>query len=178
MIKNQYTFPKSSFLGMAKDTSLVMEKILSNKNVLKLIFYTGADWKDKPDLTADNIKTLFKTKQISNIPKIEVDKDKKTYLRVSFDEFFPNGTNTFYRDCVMELKILCHFDDWDLNDYELKPYRLAGELDSMFNGVKMTGIGVLNFLSAGMDVYDNEYGGITLRYLITYGDEDKVEPLE
>ena len=78
----------------------------------------------------------------------------------------------------MELKILCHFDDWDLNDYELKPYRLAGELDSMFNGVKMTGIGVLNFLSAGMDVYDNEYGGITLRYLITYGDEDKVDPLE
>lgn len=178
MIKNQYDFPKSSFLGMTKDTSLIMEKILSNKNILKLLYYNGTDWKEKPDLTAQEIKSLFKNHQISNIPKIQVSGDKLTYLRLSFDDFIPNNTNPFYRDCIMEIKILCHFEDWDLNDYEIRPYRIAGELDSMFNNAKMTGIGVLNFLSAGMDVYDSEYGGITLRYLITYGDEDKINPLE
>ncbi|MBR4983904.1 MAG: hypothetical protein IKY94_15265 [Lachnospiraceae bacterium] len=44
MRKDGVTFPKSSFLGMVKDTSLIMNKILSNKNLLKLIYYTTADW--------------------------------------------------------------------------------------------------------------------------------------
>ena len=48
MKKNQFEYPKSSFLGMAKDTSLIIDKILSNKNVLKLLYYTGADWESKP----------------------------------------------------------------------------------------------------------------------------------
>jgi hypothetical protein len=52
MKKNQFEYPKSSFLGMAKDTSLIIDKILSNKNVLKLLYYTGADWESKPILTS------------------------------------------------------------------------------------------------------------------------------
>jgi hypothetical protein len=62
MKRNAYEFPKSSFLGMAKDTALIMSKILTNKEVLKLMYYTSADWKSQPDLTADQIKSLFKNK--------------------------------------------------------------------------------------------------------------------
>lgn len=180
MKKNTYEYPKSSFLGMAKDTSLIIEKILSNKKVLRLLYYTSPDcleWKADKDLTSEQIKELFETKQISNVPRIQVDKDKRTYLRVVFDEFTPNSTNTFYRDHIVEIKIACHFDDWDLKDFELRPYRIAGEIDSMLDGQHLTGIGVLNFIGASQDVYDDEYGGITLRYLAIRGNEDKVNPL-
>ena len=67
MKKNLYEFPKSSFLGMAKDTALIINKILTNKNILKLIYYTSRDWKDKPDLNSQQIKELFENKQISCI---------------------------------------------------------------------------------------------------------------
>jgi hypothetical protein len=29
---------------------------------------------------------------------------------------------------------MCHFSDWDLGNFELRPYRIAGELDSMLDG--------------------------------------------
>lgn len=177
MKRNQYEFPKSSFLGMAKDTSLIVNKILSNKNVLKLLYYTTPDWKDQPDLTSAQIKSLFTKKQIYNIPKIVADDEKLSYLIITYDSFTPNAKNPFYRDHLVEIKIICHFDDWDLNDFELRPYRIAGELDSMLDGQHLTGIGELNFLGADQDVYDDEYGGITLKYLAIRGNEDKVNPL-
>ena len=177
MKKNLYEFPKSSFLGMAKDTALIVNKILNNKNILKLLYYTGEDWKNQPDLSSSQIKSLFTSKQISNIPKIEVDKEKKNYLRITYDAFTPNPENPFYRDHIVEIKIICHFEDWDLGNYELRPYRIAGELDSMLDGQHLTGIGELTFLGADQDVYDNEFGGITLRYLAIRGNEDQTNPL-
>lgn len=185
MKKNTYEYPKSSFLGMAKDTSLIIEKILGNKKVLKLLYYTSPDWEKKPDLTSAQVKEMFEdrikgdpsTRQISNVPKVKIDADKRTYLRMTFDAFTPNNTNTFYRDHVVEIKIICHFENWDLRNYELRPYRIAGEIDSMLNGQKLTGIGTLNFIGADQDVYNEVFGGVTLRYLAIRGTEDDVKPL-
>lgn len=177
MKHNQYEFPKSSFLGMAKDTSLIVNKILSNKNILKLLYYTIPNWKDQPDLTSAQIKSLFTNKQISNIPKVTADENKLSYLTISYGNFTPNAKNSFYRDHIVEIKILCHFDNWDLNDFELRPYRIAGELDSMLDGQHLTGIGELSFLNANPNIYDDEYGGITLKYLAIRGEEDRVNPL-
>lgn len=175
---NDYEFPKSSFLGMPKDTSLIINKILDNKKVLKLLYYTSADWESKPNLTSDQIKSLFSNKQIWNVPKLVVDKEKYNYLRITYDTFVPNATNTFYRDHIVEIKIICHFDNWDLNDFELRPYRIAGEIDSMLDGARLTGIGRLQFIGADQDVYDEEFGGITLKYLAIRGNEDKQNPLD
>lgn len=177
MRKDGVTFPKSSFLGMVKDTSLIINKILSNKNLLKLIYYTTPDWEKQPDLNSEQIKQLFEDKQISNVPRVEISKEKLNYLQISFDDFAPNMTNNYYRDSIVELKILCHFDDWDLGDFELRPYRIAGELDAMLDGFHLTGIGELMFISANQDIYDSEYGGLTLRYLAIHGREDEVNPL-
>lgn len=177
MKKDQYTFPKSSFLGIAKDTSLIMKRILENKKVLKLLYYTSRDWESKPDLTSEQIKSLFENKQISNIPKIVIDDKKLNYLRICYDGFVPNGTNDYYRDHLIEIQIVCHFDDWDLDNYELRPYRIAGEIDAMLDKQHLVGIGELQFISADQIVYDDEYAGVELRYLAIHGNEDKVNPL-
>lgn len=177
MRKDTYIEPKSSFLGMEKDTALIIERILKNQNLLKLFRYTDTDWRNKPDLSSEDIKELFNKKQISNIPKVLFDDVNRTFLRIGFDYFTLNGTNPQYRDHTLEFKIICHFDCWDLDNFELRPYRIAGELDAMFNGSKLTGIGEVIFVGANQDIYDNEYGGLTLRYLVTRGNEDKVMPL-
>ena len=170
--------PKSSFLGLPKDTALIMNKILSNQKVLKLFYYTTPDWESKSDLTAEQIKEMFDKKQISNVPKVTIDEDRRTYMRLSFDSFAPNAENSYYRNCIMEIKIICHFEDWDIGNFELRPFRIAGEIDSMLSGQRLTGIGLVDFISAGVDVYDDEFAGVTLRYIIYSGNEDKVNPLE
>lgn len=178
---NQYEFPKSSFLGMPKDCALIMEKILSNKKLLKLIYYGNRDWEKQPDLTADQIKELVSSdsekRQISILPKLYIHPEKRTYIHITFGSFYENATNPFYRDNMIHFDIYCHFDDWDLGNYELKPYRIAGELDAMLANKKLTGIGELKFVQGNPIVYDEDYAGVSISYLAIRGNEDKVDPL-
>lgn len=177
MEKNYYDYPKSSFLALQKDNSAIINKFLGNSRLLKLIYYTSKDWKEKPDLTTEQITSLFDNRQISLVPTILVDKEKYNYIRITNDVFTPNANNDFYRDRVIEIRVICHFDNWDLGDFDLRPYRIAGEIDSMLNGARFAGIGKLQFIGANQDVYDAEFGGVTLQYLAINGNEDKKNPL-
>lgn len=174
---NTYEYPKSALLGMQKDASIIMSRILSNQRVLKLLAYNTRDWESKPVVSSDMVKEMFETKQISSVPKIKIDKERKIYLRLTYGTMIPNSTNTEYRDNTFGIDIICHYDDWDLGDFDLRPYRIAGEIDSMLAGTHLTGIGELEFVSAVPCVYDEEFGGVSLTYLAIRGNEDKVNPL-
>lgn len=178
MKKNLYEYPKSSLLGMPKDASLIIERILSNQNVLKLLTYNTKDWKSKPPVTGDMIKEMFETQQISSVPRIKIDRPEKTYLRLIYGTTVRNSTNPEFRDNTFGIDIICHYDNWDLGDFELRPYRIAGEIDSMLDKTHLTGIGELEFVSATPYIYDEEFAGVSLTYLAIRGNEDKVNPLE
>ena len=60
-----------------------------------------------------------------------------------------------------------------MNDFKLRPYRIAAEIDSMFDGKHLTGIGTLNFIGASQMIVSDEYAGITLLYNAIHGEEDK-----
>jgi hypothetical protein len=87
-------------------------------------------------------------KQIKIVPKLKVDKPEFCYVIISFDNFTPNMTNPEFRDNIISFDIVCHFDQWNLKDMQLRPYKIAAEIDSMFNRKKLTGIGEILFLGA------------------------------
>lgn len=162
---------------MQKDASLIMSKIISNQDVLKLLNYNTRDWKTKPDIDSKTIKEMFKSKQISSVPQIKIDKKEKTYLRLTYGSIIRNATNPVYRDNTFGIDIVCHYDTWDLGDFDLRPYRIAGEIDSMLDNMHLTGIGVLEFISANPYIYNEEFAGVSLTYLAIRGNEDKNWPL-
>lgn len=174
---NTFEYPKSSLLGMPKDAALIMNRILSNRNVLKLLAYNTKDWKSQPDVTKEQIKQMFATHQISSVPKVKVDKEEKTYLRLTYGAVVPNATNPQFRNNTFGIDIICHYDNWDLGDFDLRPYRIAGEIDSMLDKTHLTGIGLLEFISLTPYIYDEEFAGVSLSYLAIRGHEDEVRPL-
>lgn len=177
MKKNTFEYPKSALLGMPKDAALIMERILSNQNVLKLLWYNTRDWKSKPNVTSEQITEMFETKQISSVPKVKIDRPEKTYLKLIYGTMTRNSTNPEYRDNTFGIDIICHYDNWDLGNFDLRPYRLAGEIDSMLDGTHLTGIGTLEFITCNPCIYDEEFAGVSLTYLAIRGHEDEVNPL-
>jgi hypothetical protein len=142
-----YQFPKSSFLANEKDLNLIVNMMMKNKRLSKMLYYPTADCMSKPDLTEDEIYSLF-GKNIKLVPKLSVDGEVLNYIIISFDNFTTNATNPEFRDNIIEFDIICHFDSWQMKDFELRPYKIAGEIDSMFNDKHLTGIGKLEFLGA------------------------------
>lgn len=177
MKHNSYEYPKSSLLGMPKDAAIIIDRILSNPNLLRLLVYETRDWQSQPLPNGEQIKELFTSHQISSIPKIKIDSKEKTYIRLTYGTVIRNASNPEYRDNTFGIDIICHYDNWDLGDFELRPYRVAGEIDAMLDKTHLTGIGELEFVSATPYVYNEEFAGVSLTYLAVRGHEDQKNPV-
>lgn len=166
-----YHIPKSSFLSMEKDTGIIINEILKNNRLKKLLYYTTSDAMEKPNLTEDESLSLLGT-NIKIVPKLYVDGSVLNYILINFDNFTPSE-NPEFRDNTIQFDIICHFDQWNLRDYALRPYKIAGEIDSMFNLKKLTGIGYLEFMGATQIVLTDEFAGLCLMYRTVHGGEDE-----
>lgn len=172
MKREVYSYPKSSFLSTEKDMNLIAQMIMKNERLKKMLYYTTRDCMNKPNLTEDETLGLF-GKQIKIVPKLTVDGSVLNYIIISFDNFTGNSKNPEFRDNIIEFDIICHFDQWKMKDFELRPYKIAAEIDSMFNGKHLTGIGELEFLGANQMILTDEFGGLCLMYQAIHGEEDK-----
>ena len=150
--------------------------LLRNPRLKKMLYYTTPDCLNKPAVSEDQTIELF-GKNIKMVPKLYVDNSVLNYIIISFDNFTPNATNPEFRDNIIEFDIICHFDQWTMKDFQLRPYRIAAEIDSMFNEKHLTGIGTLKFLGGNQIILTDEYAGLCLMYQAIHGEEDKIKML-
>ena len=166
-----YHPPKSSFLSINKDMKLLVDKFLANDRLCNLLYYTSKDALQQKKLTDDQKINLF-GKQIRLVPKLYVDQPVLNYIIISFDNFI-ESENPEFRDNIIEFDIICHFDQWQLKDFDLRPYRIAAEIDTMLNKQRLTGIGLIEFYGAKEILLTDEFAGICLMYKTYHGEEDK-----
>ena len=168
---DSYQPPKSSFLSINKDMRLLVDKFLTNDRLCKLLYYTDKNALDKAKLTDEQKIGMF-GQQIRIVPKLYVDQPVLNYIIISFDNFI-ESSNPQFRDNIIEFDIICHFDQWQMQDFDLRPYRIAAEIDSMLDKKKLTGIGLLEFYGAKEILLTDEFAGLCLMYKTYHGEEDK-----
>lgn len=187
-----YKEPKSSFLSVEKDLEVICDKIVSNKRLQKLLCNQekncispgipspfddgtidleaeGYPSKDDGGITIYMVDNGY----LKIVPKLYVDEKAKSYIVISFDNFVPNATNPAFRDNVIEFDIICHFANWQLDGFDLRPFKIAAEIDSMFNNAHLSGIGKLEFLASTQTVLNENLAGVVLLYSAVHGEDDK-----
>ena len=167
-----YEFPHSSFLSVEKDMEIITNKFFENDRLKKLLYYTTKNALDEKNIGEEEAYALF-GKNIKIVPKLQIDKEVLNYIIIGFDNFTPNAENPEFRDNIISFDIICHFDQWQLKGFQLRPYKIAAEIDSMFNNKHLTGIGTLQFLGANQLIINDEFAGISLMYQAIHGEEDK-----
>ena len=169
---NNVKEPKSSFLSVEKDAALILDRIASNQNLQKLLYYNTKDALSRQSLTEEQFQSLIEN-NIKFVPKIKADQLVETYLLINFDAF-QTTYNPEFRDNIIEFDIICHIDQWMLRDFKLRPFRIAAELDSMLDKKHLTNMGQMEFLSLDSKVVENdEFAGMCLRYRVVHGGEDE-----
>ena len=166
-----YQYPHSSFLSVEKDMGIITNMMLKNNRLKKLLYHTTKDCLKRPKLTEDQTVELI-GKNIKMVPKLTVDGSVLNYIIITFDNF-TRTENPEFRDNIIEFDIICHFDQWQLQDFQLRPYMIAAEIDTMFNEKHLTGIGTLNFLGANQIILTDEFAGLCLMYRAVHGEDDK-----
>ena len=174
MKKATYQFPKSSFISIEKDMGTIIDMMLKNNRLKKLLYYNLENCLFQENLTEDQSLELIKDGYIRMVPKLYVDKDILNYIIISFDNFTPNMTNPEFRDNIISFDIICHFNQWQMPNFQLRPYKIAAEIDTLFNNRHLSGIGELQFLGANQILINDEFGGISLMYSAVHGEDDKI----
>lgn len=176
---------KSTFLSCEKDQEAIWRKLfIDNKRyaekLKRLLVINNSDCLDETQhqykhiIDEMDMAKLREDGYIRVIPKLSFGEHEevKSYIILEFDDFMPT-TNPEFRDCTISFTIISHLDYWDLEDYRLRPHQIAGYVDGILDGAKLSGIGTLQFLGASQVVLNEYLGGIILRYIATHGGEDK-----
>jgi hypothetical protein len=181
---------QSSFLSCEKDTELIIRKLFVDSRpysdeLKRLILINTPDCLDSrartnqayiDKITNTSLKDLIKEGYIRLQPRLNMHENEevKSYILISYDNFTPSS-NEHYRDCYVEIDILCHIDEWEMTNYRQRPIKIAGYVDGILNGSKLTGIGTLNFVSANEIVLNENLAGYCLMYRAVHGDDDTID---
>ena len=179
---------KSSFLSCEKDTETIIKKLFVDsrpysdelKRLLLintkdcLIDRTNPAYIEKIKKTS--VADLRREQYIRTSPKLLLGENEevKSYILITYDHFTPNDTNEYFRDCIIEIDIICHTECWDLEGFSIRPIKIAGYIDGILNNTKLSGIGTLNFLSCNEIVLDEELSGYCLMYSAVHGNDDLI----
>ena len=186
----------SSFLSCEKDTELILKKLFFDNRpysdtLKKLLVVNTKDCIDKDSKNAKkyqdfvdklSVRDLREQGYIKLEPKLifKEHEEVKSYILLSFDNFTPNDTNPEYRDCTVTFDIVCHTDYWDIQNYQLRPIKIAGYIDGILNETKLTGIGKFHFLGCNELILDENLSGYTLMYRAVHDvdGDDKIPAIE
>ncbi len=154
------------FSVMGENAFNMANKLMQNQNICRLLKYQVRDPFDKNKYqNVDGL--LLLNKQIMITPKIWDDSTEKTsYIVVLFNSFTTNIINPDYKINTIGIDVACPYDEWVLNGRSLRPYLIMEEIDKMFNGAQMAGIGTLEFVRADRNVFTSQIGGYTMQYRI------------
>lgn len=154
------------FSVMGDNAFNMANKLMSNQRLCRLLKYQVRDPFDE-DKYQDVDGVLLLNKQIMITPKIWDESTEKTsYIVALFDSFVKNIMNPDYKIDTISFDVACPYDEWVLNGQSLRPYLIMEEIDKMFNGAQMAGIGTLEFVRADRNVFTSQIGGYTMKYQI------------
>ena len=162
---------------------LIIESNPYSEILKRLLVINTKDCLDNAD--SPTIKEKLKNMSLAKLrqegyiklePKITMPEHEevKAYIIMSCDNFTPNDTNTYYRDCTVSFDIICNLDYWDLGNYRIRPLKIAGYIDGILNEAKLSGIGTFNFLGCSELVLNEDLAGYTLIYRAVHGNDDKL----
>lgn len=181
---------KSTFLSHAEDQETIWRKLFVESRpysdmLKKLLIINMPDCLDRTQdqyqrkIEQYTIKDLHDNQYIKATPKLSFGEHEevKSYIMLDFDDFSPSE-NPRYRNCVISFTIISQLDYWELDDYQLRPWMIAGYVDGIMNDTRLSGIGKLQFLGAQQLVLNEYLGGVMLRYSASHSEADDSQNID
>lgn len=132
-----------NFKDLNKNMRDVIEKILSSQNLCKYIYYTQTNPLSQSDIES----TLILTDNKNIIPRCnssEITTDEKVQLYVYLDFFKNNGKYYIANNLIIDIYIHENLTILTGDDF-IRTYCIMHELDLLFKGQKVAGLGKLEF---------------------------------
>lgn len=139
----------------------IITRLMSNQNLVKLLYYTGKDPLSEPDLTPAQLQEEVFEKLIKIVPRVGPKETAKSLISLRVVNGNINGQNGEFRDFVIGIEVFVPLTQWIIKDTSLRPFRIMGEILKSLNGKNINNVGKMtagnfsiNFLTEEISCYE------------------------
>ena len=154
---------------MGTNLQKIINRLQSNQNLLKLLYYSGKDPYSEDDLTIEQIKNEVFEKLIKVIPRVGPKETAQSIIVLRIVRGRSNEGNNEFRDFELDIEVFVPMTQWIIKDSNLRPFAIMGEIHKSLNNKTIDGLGKMvggnfqvNFLTDEMSCYEMAY------YITTY----------
>lgn len=150
-IRDMMNLNRADFGTVEKDFADITSRILANDDIVKLLYFNSPDCltEGKAIITEEILADVVKD-NLRIVPSVKVPENKGSYIIVTFDSFAPNTHNPEFMNNLFLLDVLCPSDNWMMDSYMMRPFRIMHELQRMFHEKPLNGIGKAYLLGANL----------------------------
>lgn len=143
--------------------SKIANRLLANDNLVKLLYYSTSN-----PLECNNLTEEQKVKQIFNqlikiIPIVKPQNDK-SIISLQVVNGIINSSNDEFRDIKLQIEIFVPLSSWFINDTNLRPFAIMGEIQKSLQNKTVNGLGKISGGDFELEFLTEE----TAAYLMTF----------
>ncbi len=139
----------------------IVTRLLTNQNLLKLLYYTDKDPLNHEDLTQEKIQNEIYEKMVKIVPRVGPKETANSLISLRVVRGLANPTNGEFQDIIMQIEVFVPMTQWFIKDSNLRPFAIMGEIQKSLNGKVINGLGkleggdfALNFLTDEISCYE------------------------
>lgn len=155
-------------IELGENAQKIIKRLMSNQNLLKLLYYTDKDPLSQPDLTEKQIKEEVYEKLIKIIPRVGPKETAHSIVTVRFIRGRRNPNNNEFENISVAVESFVPLTQWVIKDINLRPFAILGEIQKTLNGKTINGLGKmiggdfdLNFLTEEISAYEQSFALVT-----------------
>lgn len=156
--------PTRNLADMGTNLQKIVNRLQTNQNLLKLLYYTGKDPYSGEDLTAEVIKNEVFEKLIKIVPRVGPKETAQSLIALRVVRGRANEENGEFRDFEIDIEVFVPMTQWIIKDSNLRPFAIMGEIHKSLNRKTIDGLGrmtggnfQINFLTDEMSCYEMVY---------------------
>lgn len=138
---------------IGENAQKIVKRLMSNQDLVKLLYYTDKDPLSHDDFTSEELKTKIYQKVIKIIPRIGPKEGSESIITINIVGGNQNENNEF-KNIGVNVEVLVPLTQWFIKDDNLRPFKIMGEVQKSLNGKTINGLGkmtggdfALNYIS-------------------------------
>lgn len=142
----------------------IVTRLMTNQNLLKLLYYTDKDPLNHDDLTQEQIKDEIYDKFIKIVPRIGPKETANSLIALRVVDGQKTKENGEFLSISISVEVFVPLTQWAIKNSNLRPFAIMGEVQNSLNNKIIDGMGKmiggdfqLNFLTEEISCYEMEF---------------------
>lgn len=142
----------------------IIKRLLSNDNLVKLLYYTEQNPLEQPTLTSEEKERLIFEKLIKTIPRIGAKESEKSIIAVYIPKANGISGNSEFKNITIFVDVVVPLTQWYINGSNFRPFAILGEIQETLGQKTVNGLGKisggdfeLNFITDDVVCYQQTF---------------------